>query len=331
MVSVIVPAYNAEKTIRQCLKALAEQSYPADLYEVIVVDDGSTDNTPSIVQEHAVRYIHQENQGPAAARNNGAQQAKGEIILFTDSDCAADVNWLRKMVSSFDEPQVMAVKGAYRTLQKAITARFAQLEFEERFEMLKKVDSVDMVDTYAGGFRRDVFMDMGGFDTSFPVANNEDTELSYRMSAQGYKMVFNPKAIVYHLNHPDSIARYARLKFWRGFWRMVVYKRFPGKMVKDTYTPQTLKLQVLFLYLSLFLLLPMAFWPYVKPAFLLSIIAFVLLTIPFAAFAVKRDRVVGVLSPWFVLIRAASIGAGIIWAVLNICRKCISAKRSAEK
>ena len=128
-------------------------------------------------------------------------------------------------------------------------ARFAQVEFEERFDMLKRVGTIDMVDTYSAGFRKEIFLKMGGFDTSFPVANNEDTEFSYRMSKLGYRMVFNPDAIVYHLNHPDTIRKYARLKFWRGYWRMVVYKKFPDKMLKDTYTPQTLKLQILFLFL----------------------------------------------------------------------------------
>lgn len=318
MVSVIIPAYNAEKTIGQCLKALAEQSYPADSYEVIVVDDGSTDKTASLAQHYAIRYIRQENQGPAAARNNGVQQAKGQIVLFTDSDCVADFNWIKEMVRSFDEPEVMAAKGAYKTLQKSIVARFAQLEFEERFDMLKKVDSIDMVDTYAAGFRRDIFLKMGGFDTSFPVANNEDTELSYRMSSLSYRMVFNPQAIVYHLNHPDSIAKYARLKFWRGYWRMVVYKKYPNKMLKDTYTPQTLKLQILFLYSSLAILLGVVLWPYLIFLLFFSMMAFGFLTLLFVAFAVKRDPTVGLLSPFFLLIRAASLGAGMIWAMFRL-------------
>jgi cellulose synthase/poly-beta-1,6-N-acetylglucosamine synthase-like glycosyltransferase len=329
MISVAIPAYNSEKTIGQCLKALAEQSYPADSYEVIVVDDGSTDSTPAIAQSFATRYIRQENQGPAAARNNAARQAKGDIILFTDSDCVPDANWIREMVKPFEDSRVMAVKGAYRTQQNSLTARFAQVEFEERFEMLKKAETVDMVDTYSAGFRRKVFLDLGGFDPSFPVANNEDTEFSYRMSALNYRMVFNPQAIVYHLNHPDSIKKYARLKFWRGYWRMVVYRRFPNKMVKDTYTPQTLKLQILFLYLSLIMCLltvlcstsSLQFWPYFKFPLFFSIIAFGLSTLPFTIFAIRRDPAVGVLSGFFLIIRAASLGAGIIWAPLGLMGK----------
>ncbi|MBI5789559.1 MAG: glycosyltransferase [Candidatus Schekmanbacteria bacterium] len=317
MLSIIVPAYNAEKTIRQCLNALVAQAYPADLYEIIVVDDGSRDRTKAIVQEYAVRYIRQENQGPAAARNKGANAARGEIILFTDSDCVPDTDWINQMLIPFEKPEIVAVKGAYKTRQKSIVARFAQIEFEERFEMLEKAESIDMVDTYSAGFRKELFLKIGGFDTSFPEANNEDTELSYRISNLGYKMAFNSQAKVYHLNHPDSIRKYARLKFWRGYWRMVVYKKFPGKMIKDTYTPQTLKLQILFLYVSLGLWLPARILPCLNLPCILSGAVFVLLTIPFTAFAVKRDSLVGLLSPFLLSLRAASLGAGIIWGMIN--------------
>ncbi|HDH51516.1 MAG TPA: glycosyltransferase family 2 protein, partial [Nitrospirae bacterium] len=83
--SVIVPAYNADRTISKCLSSLTNQSISQDAYEVIVVDDGSTDKTPDIIRQFQVRYLFQENSGPATARNKGAEEAKGEIILFTDS------------------------------------------------------------------------------------------------------------------------------------------------------------------------------------------------------------------------------------------------------
>jgi len=315
--SVIIPAYNAEETIEQCLTALMKQSIARDSYEVIVVDDGSTDRTGDVVKQFPVKYIKQQNQGPATARNRGAREAKGEIILFTDADCVPEYNWIEEMVKPFNDPEVMAVKGAYKTRQKALTARFAQIEFEERFEMLKKAETIDMVDTYSAGYRKSVFLSFGGFDPSFPVANNEDTELSYKISKAGYKMVFNPEAIVYHLNHPDSLKKYTRLKFWRGYWRMMVYKRYPEKMLKDSYTPQTLKLQILFLF-SFIICLP--FWRIIPnlTSYLLTLtlILFVLSALPFTLFAFKRDPAIGLLSPFFLSLRACSLGSGTIWGFL---------------
>jgi len=315
-VSVIIPAYNAERFIDKCIGALLNQDYQREDYEVIVVDDGSADGTAALIKTYSVKYIHQKNQGPATARNAGAREAKGEIILFTDSDCVPSRNWIKEMVAPFGNKEVIAVKGAYLTQQKSAMARFAQLEFEERFEMLKKVESIDMVDTYSAGYRKEVFLQLGGFDTSFPVANNEDTELSYRMSKCGFKMVFNPNAIVYHLNHPDSITRYARIKFWRGYWRTVVYKKFPEKAVKDTYTPQTLKLQILFLFLSITALPLVIIFPFLKTYFLFFVITpFGLLSLPFTLLALRKDPFIGILVPFFLIVRASSLGLGVLWGI----------------
>lgn len=317
-VSVIVPSYNAKKTIGKCIEALLNQAYQRENYEVIVVDDGSTDGTGDIAKIYPVKYIFQRNQGPATARNAGVREAKGDIILFTDSDCVPSANWIEEMVKPFTKKDVVAVKGAYLTNQKGIVARFAQLEFEERFDMLKKVESIDMVDTYSAGYRRNIFLQMGGFDTSFPVANNEDTELSYRMSKLGLKMVFNPHAIVYHLNHPDSIKRYARLKFGRGYWRTVVYKKFPDKMLKDTYTPQTLKLQIFSLSFFAPALLLTVLYPSLKMyPFLFAAALFGLSTMPFTLTAIKKDLFVGTVAPFFLLIRASSLGLGMIWGACH--------------
>ena len=98
---------------------------------------------------------------------------------------------------------------------------------------------------------------------------------------------------------------------------MVVYRRFPGKMFKDTYTPKTLKLQILFLYLALAICLPAVFFNFLLFALLLSVIIFALLTLPFAAFAFRRDPAVALISPLLLSVRAASLGAGMIWAVLH--------------
>ncbi len=316
--SVIVPAYNAGKTVTQCLQALTRQSIAASQYEVLVVDDGSIDNTAEIVKTFPVRYFHQANRGPAAARNHGSREAHGEIILFTDSDCVPAHDWIAEMTRPFVDPEVVAVKGAYRTNQHSLTARFAQVEFEERFEMLKHAPSIDMVDTYSAAYRREVFHSVGGFDESFPVANNEDTELSYKLSRMGRKMVFNPAAVVCHLNHPATVARYARLKFSRGYWRMVVYRRYPDKMMKDSYTPQTLKLQILFLFLCFAMVPAFSLWPGAFAYPLTAAVIFYCLTMaPFALLALRRDPVVGLLSPFFLSIRAASLGSGFLWGILR--------------
>jgi GT2 family glycosyltransferase len=312
--SVIIPAYNAEKTLSFCLEALADQSVPKENYEVIVVDDGSTDETSKIAKGFNVKYIFQTNRGPATARNRGARKAAGGIILFTDSDCVPDHNWIQEMVSPFSDTEVVGVKGAYKTRQTKLAARFAQAEFEDRYDLLQKSSTIDMVDTYSAAFRKDVFLNMGGFDESFPVANNEDTELSYRLAAAGYKLVFNPGAFVYH-THRDTFMKYLKLKFWRGYWRMVVYRRYPGKAAKDSYTPTIIKIQTMLMALSLPLIPLSWFAPNLIYLALLTWGVIIVLSFPFSIKTFKKDRPVGLISPMVVLLRSLVFAVGSLLGV----------------
>ena len=314
--SVIIPAYNAGKTLPDTLVALKDQSVSNGEYEVIVVDDGSTDDTAALARCFGVNCISQPNRGPATARNQGVRVARGEIILFTDADCVPDRDWIRQMTLPFRSERTVGVKGAYRTRQPEFAARFAQAEFEDRYDLLRKVAAIDMVDTYSAAFRRGVFIKIGMFDESFPVANNEDTELSYRLCAAGYLLEFNPAAVVYH-RHPNSFTKYLKLKYKRGYWRMVVYRNYPGKAFKDTYTPVVIKLQTL----TAALLLPVALTSLVFPM-LLTVTAWLCLgvmasSVAFSIKTFKKDPVIGLISPVVVLGRAIAFAFGIIFSVFH--------------
>ena len=100
---VVIPVYNGEKTLKTCLTALEKQTIRRDEYEIIVVDDGSTDSSGELAKAGADEYFYQENQGPASARNLGAQKANGDIILFTDSDCEPTENWIEEMCRKDNE------------------------------------------------------------------------------------------------------------------------------------------------------------------------------------------------------------------------------------
>jgi glycosyltransferase involved in cell wall biosynthesis len=316
--SVIIPAYNAEKTLGPCLEALASQTMAPEEYEVIVVDDGSTDGTGDVAAAYYVHCVYQPNQGPAAARNLGARHAGGKVILFTDSDCIPAPEWIAEMVHPFEDLEVVAVKGAYKTKQTELAARFAQMEFEDRYDLLTKSSSIDMIDTYSAAFRRDVFLAMGGFDQSFPVANNEDTDFSYRLAAAGCKMVFNPRAVVFH-THRSSLKQYLKMKFWRGYWRLIVYRRYPDKAMKDTYTPAVIKIQTLLMAISL----PILFVSLFAPIFLIIVPVLwgtvAILALPFSIKAFRKDRMVGLLSPLIILLRSMVFAVGsLLGAVRSI-------------
>src|SRR6202008_3724577 len=104
---------------------------------------------------------------------------------------------------------------------------------------------IDFIDTYSAGFRRDRFLEMNGYDTTFPVACAQDVELSYPISQRGWNMKFTPAAVVYH-THPCTLWAYIKKKYKFAFWRVLAVRKNPGKAVKDSHTPQLMKLQLLF-------------------------------------------------------------------------------------
>lgn len=113
MISVVIPARDAANTIKDCLEAVLSQKKIDFDYEVIVVDDGSRDNTAEIAESLGVKVIRQLNAGPGAARNSGVNAAQGEIIAFTDADCVPTSEWLCHIIQPFIEADVVGVKGTY--------------------------------------------------------------------------------------------------------------------------------------------------------------------------------------------------------------------------
>ncbi|MFC1811506.1 glycosyltransferase [Thermodesulfobacteriota bacterium] len=318
MISVVIPAYNTEKMISACLDALINQTVEPSKYEIIVVDDGSNDNTANVVKSfEGVRLIQQENQGPAAARNIGAQNAKGGIILFTDSDCIPQKNWVEEMVLPFEnDPEIVGVKGIYKSEQKELASRFVQMEYEDKYEMLAKDKYIDFVDTNSAAFKKEVFLEFGGYDTAFTAACAEDVELSYRMSSKGYKMVFNPRAIVNH-THPKTFLAYFKKKFKFAYWRILALRKNPIKLIKDSHTPQVMKFQLFFFP---FLALSSFFMLFSTKAMFLAIgiiTAFIISTIPFTLKTVKKDVAVGLLSPFVLIGRSVVQFFGVLHGTID--------------
>ncbi len=304
-VSVIIPTFNGGSRIGNCLTALLAQTELRKA-EILVVNDGSTDNTVDVVQRYSfVRLISQANGGPAKARNRAAAEASGNVIVFTDDDCVPAPGWLDAMLAPFEDSQIVATKGAYRTQQKSLIARFVQIEYESKYRVMAVFPFIDFVDTYAAAFRRDRFLEMGGYDTSFPVACAEDVELSYRMSARGWKMKFVPEAIVYH-THAATLASYLRKKYKFAYWRMLAVRKNPEKAIKDTHTPQLMKLQLLF---APALLLGLIVDLTLRPPISVSVVVlclFLVSTVPFAVRAASKDLVVGLISPLLLALRSCA-------------------------
>lgn len=320
MISVVIPAYNAEATLDRCLAALREQTRPPD--EIIVVDDGSTDGTANVAFGYGVRVIRQTNAGPSAARNAGAQVALGDLLLFTDADCVPAPDWVECLAVPFSDPAVAGAKGVYRTTQTSWTARFVQIEHEDRYDRMRRSRFIDFIDTYSAGYRRDVLLQAGGFDES--LAGCEDQELSFRLAGQGHRFVFVPDAIVYH-HHADNLTWYARRKWAIGYWKAWVTREHPSKLVYDSRTPQILKMQMGLAgaggsLLALGIVARRTGW--VRWG-LKCWAVFGLTTLPFVRKAWRKDRSVALLAPAVLFVRAWALGVGFVLGNLRLlCSPC---------
>jgi lipopolysaccharide/colanic/teichoic acid biosynthesis glycosyltransferase/GT2 family glycosyltransferase len=318
IVSVIVPAFNAAATLDSCLTALLDQTAPRSSYEIIVVDDGSLDATADVARRHCpqgVRLVRQQNQGAAGARNTGVAHAQGNLLLFTDADCAPQPDWIERMVAAFQDPETVGAKGTYLTRQDRLVARFVQIEYEDRYDRMRHQERIDFIDTYSAGYRREVFVRNGGFDVS--VRYVEDQEFSFRLAEKGYKLVFVPAAQVSH-QHDQDVIEYVERKFNIGVWKARVMQRHPDRLANDTHTPPVLKLQILLLFLALPLLLAglvlsqlgVAWWQAAVGGGLACALAFLVSGLPFGWKAWRKDRAVGLASPALLAVRALALGAG---------------------
>jgi glycosyltransferase involved in cell wall biosynthesis len=321
LVSVVVPAYNAAKILPACLSALQNQTRPPD--EIIVVDDGSTDETIQTAMGCGAMVIEQAHQGPAAARNLGIERARGDLVLFTDADCEPLPDWVDKMIAPLADPQVVGVKGIYRTRQSSPTARFVQAEYEDKYDLMSHHATIDFIDTYAAAYRRSVYIENGGMDPHFPRASGEDIDFSYRLAQHGYKLVLARCAAVYH-RHPDTVTKYLRRKYHVGYWRVRMYKKHPEKMVADSHTPQSLKLQM-----GLLGAIALA-WVgslYSAIGWEITLVLVALFGISILPFMIKtwgRDKLIAILAPMFLALRALALDVGFmigliaqLWEVIH--------------
>ncbi len=188
-ISVVIPNRNGEATLRACLGAACAEDYPR--YEVVVVDDASTDGSIKVIEAYPCRLVRLETQGGASkARNSGAEAARGEVIFFTDADCVMPPGTLSKVASEYRIHPEAVIGGTYSTKphDPGFFNRF-QAVFVN-FSECKRMPP-DYIATHAMIISKKLFKDSGGFDEEFmPIL--EDVEFSHRLKAQGVRLVMQP-------------------------------------------------------------------------------------------------------------------------------------------
>lgn len=286
-VSIVVPAYNAAGTIRKTIEGCLAQHYTGSGIEVVVVDDGSTDDTGRIAGSYPVKYIHQKNAGPAAARNKGFRAASGAVVCFIDSDCIPPPDWVGRLTGHFTTEAIAGCGGSYDILNKnSLIALCIHQDILYRHERIPR--ECRFLGSYNVAFRKRVLEEVSGFNEEYPIASGEDNDLSYKIIKKGYKLIFDPEIKVFH-RHPDSLARFLRQQFWRGFWRMKLYLEHPKMIKGDDYSGFRDYLQPPLFLVLIFLLLFIWFRPAGIGAAALTVFA-IILQFPVCASALKRTK-----------------------------------------
>lgn len=208
-VSVVIPTYNRAAKLRQALRSLAAQSAALETFEVVVVEDGSTDTTSAVVEQlrpelpesMAVRYIAAPHRGPSATRNTGIEQAAAPVILFMDDDCEADQAFVATHAAETTAPGTATIGRVVWHPDLTVTpfmdlvTRGAQFNFGA----ITDPNAVPFSYFYTSNVsvtRADLDA-VGGFDEELPLYG-EDTELGYRLQHRGVRMRYRPRAVVYH-------------------------------------------------------------------------------------------------------------------------------------
>ena len=223
-ISIIIPAYNAAKFIDKCLSSIRSSKY--DKYEIIVVDDCSTDNTVEVANSYGVKIIKLEkNTGPAYARNEGAKFASGNILFFADSDVEFYQNTLNQIAKLFQNDDIHVATGIYSNepANKGITPLYKALFMYYHFTK-SPVENYNIFSASCGAIRKDTFIQIGGFNSNIKWGLDlENDEFGYRINKL-YKNPVIPEIQVKH-NFPYFF-NLLKIMFRRTYyWTLYFFKR----------------------------------------------------------------------------------------------------------
>lgn len=215
-VSIVIPAYNDLNKLQRALGSIEVLDFPTEKYEVVVIDDGSTDGTGAYVRELMkrteinLRYDYQENKGPAAARNTGIRLARGEYVLIIDADCCVDRNILTSYLKHFPDSTLGGVGGNVVPDTHNLISEY--LDYVSVWRPGVEGGEISYLVTANAFFRTQAIIDAGCFDEDFRYPGGEEPELCYRMKNVGYRFMYDHAAVVQH-SHRTTIK-----SMWRMFY-----------------------------------------------------------------------------------------------------------------
>jgi len=243
-VSIIIPTYNRKEILREALEFLFNQSYPKENYEIVIVDDGSTDGTEKMINSLSppcrLVYLHQDRKGPAIARNLGIKNARGKIIVFIDSDIFSSPDFINEHVKFHRRFGDVVVSGpTVRTDKlKDVFSDIKRRKFRESLAW-----SGPSLITSNLSVKKEFLLKVGGFDGEFVGMGWHDWELGLRLKKLGLEVKRNVEAIVYHYKRKRRLSDIPFLcekRRGQGINAVLYYKKHPSLKVKLGIRPQSL-------------------------------------------------------------------------------------------
>jgi len=318
MISVIVPAYNRADEVEKFLYSFEKQS--AKNFEIIIVDDGSTDNTKTVVETHKykldLKYFFHQNEGPGAARNLGMENAKGDILVFIDSDCTVPEDYINNLTHHLENENFDAFGGPdtchenFSPFLKAIN--YSMTSFigtggtrGSKGKQLAKY----YPRSFNMGIKRNVYEQIGDMNA---LRHGQDMEFSNRVFNAGFKVSFLSDVIVYHKRRTNL------KKFFKQIFNWGVTRINLAKIDKDMLKP--IHCLPTFVILIFFLTLIFSFWFHsIRYLFLFEIVLIIFVVgFAFIQSAFKyKSSIVGLLSILTLLIQVVSYGLGLLYGFIK--------------
>lgn len=221
-VSLYIPCFNAEKTIQECLESAVKQTYPVD--EILVIDDGSADNTARIASRYPVKVIrHERNKGLAAARNSAFKHARNEFVASLDADCLARGDWLEQLMRCFTEEDIAGAGGMLIERHTASSAdKWRARHMSQQWGAVRNPPFLYGSNTV---FKKSALAAVGMYNEIFRN-NYEDVSVSALLYDKGFMLAYNPRGVAEHLRQ-DNVA-----SILNNYWHWQHYRN-PRALMKN--------------------------------------------------------------------------------------------------
>ena len=319
-VSIVVGIRNEEKFIEECIESLLKLDYPQDSYEIIIVDGMSTDRTREIVQKYPVKLLLNERKNVAAARNLGVENARGDLVAFTDGDCKVDPSWLNILVKElqnapddvvclggpnliFDTDPVFGRVVGYSQETFLGSGGSAQSKNSTKKHYVSSLPNCNAM------YKKRAIQEVGSFDERFIVG--QDGDLNYRINKRGHKFLYIPEAQVMH-HRRGTLKSFSVRMFKYGMWMAELFKKH-GEFVRwYAFLPS-----IAILFVLILLVASIIYFPPMLFLFVLIAVYFTLVLITSIQVTYKMRSKYGLFAMLVIPIQHVTYGLGFLYSFAN--------------